>query len=62
MPRNKTQQPAEGHLLDRLGRGAVKLAGDVKPLGVGVDAELDRGGEFSRMICVWAFITVRLRV
>jgi signal transduction histidine kinase len=43
------QQAIEGHLLDRLRGGPVELAGDVKPLGVSVDAELDRGVEFSRI-------------
>lgn len=38
---HKTQQSVEGHLLDRLRGGFAKLATDVKPLGMGVDAELD---------------------
>lgn len=46
---DEVQQAVEGHLLDRLRGGPVDLAGDVKPLGVGADAELDRGVEFGRM-------------
>ena len=46
---NRTQQPVEGPLPDRLRGGSVELAGDVKPLGVGVDAELDRGEKFSSL-------------
>ena len=45
---HKTQQPVEGHFLDRLRGGSVELATDVKPLGVGVGAELDCGAEFGR--------------
>jgi hypothetical protein len=37
----RTQQSVEAHLLDRLRGCSVELPGDVKPLGVGVDAELD---------------------
>ena len=47
--RHKTQQSVEGHLLDRLRGGPVELATDVKPLRVGVDAELDRVVEFGRI-------------
>ena len=46
---HEEQQPVEGHLLDRLRGGSVELATDVKPLGVGVDSELDRGVEFTRI-------------
>ena len=38
---HKTEQSVEGHFLDRLRGGSVELATDVKPLGVGVDSELD---------------------
>ena len=46
---HKTQQSVEGHFLDRLRGGSVELTTDVKPLGVGVDSELDRGVQFSRI-------------
>jgi hypothetical protein len=39
---NEAQQRLEGHLLHRLRRGPVEFSGDVIPLRVGVDAELDR--------------------
>ena len=46
---HEAKEAVEGHLLDRLRGGSVELATDVKPLGVGVDAELDRGVELSRI-------------
>ena len=46
---SEAQQSVEGHLLDRLRGGSVELTGDVEPLRVGVDAELDRGVEFGRI-------------
>ena len=46
---HEAKESVEGQLLDRLRGGAIDLAGGVKPLGVGVDTELDRGVEFSRI-------------
>ncbi len=46
---DEAQKALEGHLLNGLWRGPVELAGDVKPLGVGVDPKLDRGVEFGRI-------------
>jgi hypothetical protein len=46
---HEAQQPLEGHLLDRLRRCAVDLPADEMPLGVGVDAELDRFTGFGRI-------------
>jgi len=42
-------QHLEGQLLDRLRGGPVKLETDIKPLGVGVASEFDRGVGFSRI-------------
>ena len=45
--------PLSVFFLDRLKGSAVDLSTDVKPLGVGVDPELDRGVEFSKIeLCV----------
>ena len=50
---HEAKESVEGQLLDRLRGGAIDLAGGVKPLGVGVDTELDRGVEFSRIdLCI----------
>jgi len=38
----RLRAPVEGHLLDRLRRGAVDLPGAVLPLRMGVDSELDQ--------------------
>ena len=46
---HEAHKPFEGHLLDRLRRGPVHLPGDVKPLGAGVNSELDRGAGFGRL-------------
>ena len=46
---DEAQEAVEGHLLHRLRGGSVELTGDVESLGVGVDPELDRGLEFSRI-------------
>jgi hypothetical protein len=46
---HQAQEPLNGHLLDWLRGGAVDLPPDVIPLGVGVDAELDRFTGFVRI-------------
>ena len=44
--RNKVQQTLEGHFPHRLRSRPVELPGDVIPLGVGVDSEIDGGVGF----------------
>lgn len=46
---HEAEEAVEGYLLDQLWGGPVKLATDIKPRGVGVDPELDRCVEFSRI-------------
>lgn len=46
---HEAQEPLEAHLLDRLRSRSVDLSAHVKPLRVGVDAELDRFAGFVRI-------------
>ena len=49
LPGNEAKQPVERHFLDRLRSGPVNLACHVKPLGMGIDTQLDRRLQFGRI-------------